>query len=215
MSDRTAGHAPPTGPRAERKQRAIVAAARKVFLRDGFDASVDTIATEAGVSKVTVYNHFGSKQALFVEVITGALDAPLNDTLATAVEGLAESDDLRAAFTAAARGWVAGIRSDPDVLAVRNLLAREAHRFPDLHQAWQRQSPTLHHPAAGAALARLDAAGRLDIPDVELAVLQLYSLLVFPHMVFTGYGTSVDDALADRLITVGVDMFLTYYAPRG
>ncbi|MFG1806831.1 TetR/AcrR family transcriptional regulator [Streptomyces sp. NPDC049040] len=215
MSEKTADHAPPTGPRAERKRQAIVTAARTVFLRDGFDASVDLIAAEAGVSKVTVYNHFGSKQALFVEVITGALDAPLGDTLTTDVADLADSDDLRAAFTRAARAWVSAIRSDPDVLAMRNLLAREAHRFPELHDAWRHHSPTLHHPAAGAALAELAAAGRLDIPDVELAVVQLYSLLVFPHMMYAAYGAGMDDALAEQLITAGVDMFLTYYAPRG
>jgi AcrR family transcriptional regulator len=214
MSDRTARHAPPTGPRAERKRQAIVEAARTLFLRDGFDASVDVIAAEAGVSKVTVYNHFGSKQALFVEVITGALDAPLGGTLVSTAQGLADSDDLRAAFTEAARGWVDGVRSNPDMLAMRNLLVREAHRFPELHEAWQHDSPTLHHPAASAALGELVAAGRLDIPDIELAVMQLYSLLVFPHLVFATYGTGMDDAFAERMITAGVDMFLSYYASR-
>jgi AcrR family transcriptional regulator len=206
----------PSGPRAERKRRDILAAARALFLRDGFDASVDLIAAEAGVSKVTVYNHFGSKQALFVEVVKDSLDAPLGDTLVGAVENLDENDDLRAAFTAAARAWVEGVRADPDVLAVRGLVAREAHRFPELHHAWHEGGgPGLHHPAAGTALGRLAAAGRLEIPDLDLAIIQLYSLLVFPHLVFSTYGTQVDDDVADRLVTGGVDMFLSFYAPRG
>lgn len=205
---------PPGGPRAERKRRAILAAARAAFLHEGFDASVDAIAAAAAVSKVTVYNHFGSKQALFVEVVKEALDTPLGETLVTAVDGLAEGDDLHAAFTGAARAWVRAVRADPGVLAMRGLAAREAHRFPELHQAWRHGGgPQLHHPAAGAALDRLVAAGRLDIPDTELAILQLYTLLVFPHLVFTTYGTAVDDDLADRMITGGVDMFLSYYAP--
>ena len=175
---------------------------------------MDLIAAEAGVSKVTVYNHFGSKQALFIEVIKDSLDAPLGDTLAGAVDGLADSDDLRAAFTAAARAWVRSVRADPDILAMRNLVAREAHRFPELHAAWHEGGgPALHHPAAGAALAKLSAAGRLDIPDVELAIIQLYALLVFPHLVFSTYGATVDDDFADRLITGGVEMFLSYYEP--
>lgn len=45
-------------------------------------------------------------------------------------------------------------------------------------------------------------------------MLQLYSLLVFPYLAFSAYGTDVDDGLTDRLITGGVDMFLGHYAPR-
>ncbi|MEU6854814.1 TetR/AcrR family transcriptional regulator [Actinacidiphila alni] len=216
-ADRTAGgHTAPTGVRAERKRRAIVVAARALFLRDGFDASVDQIAAAAEVSKVTVYNHFGSKQALFVEVVKSALDVPLGDTLVAAVDGLTESDDLRAAFTEAARAWVRDVRADPDLLAMRDLAARESHRFPELRHAWEQGGGVrLHHPAAGAALDRLAAAGRLDIPDTGLAIIQLYSLLVFPHLVFHTYGADMDDAFADALVTGGVDMFLTHYAPRG
>ena len=211
---RHAGKSAPAGPRAERKRAAILDAARTAFLRDGFDASVDVIAAEAGVSKVTVYNHFGSKQALFVEVIKDSLDGPLGQTLVSAVDGLAETDDLRAAFTAAARAWVAEVRADPEVLAIRSLVAREAHRFPELHAAWHEGGgPGLHHPQAGAALGRLAAAGRLDIPDLDVAIIQLYSLLVFPHLVFATYGTAVADDLADRLVTGGVDMFLSSYEP--
>lgn len=204
----------PSGPRAERKRQAILAAARTLFLRDGFDASVDQIAAEAGVSKVTVYNHFGTKQALFVEIVKAGLDAPLGDTLLGAVDRLEDGGDLRSAVTEAARAWVREIRSDPDVLALRTLMAREAHRVPELEEAWRRGGPSLHHPAARDALAKLTASGQLAIPDPEVAILQLYSLLVFPHLVFHAYGTGVDEALADRLITSGVDMFLSYYSPR-
>lgn len=206
---------PPAGPRAERKRAAILRAALRLFLREGFDASVDQIAAEADVSKVTVYNHFGSKQALFIAVIKDATDAPLGDTLVSAVDGLGDHDDLRTALTAAARAWVAGIRSNPDVLAIRNLVAREAHRFPELDAAWREiGGPGVHHPAAAAALAKLADAGRLDIPDLEVAILQLYSLLVFPHLVFHAHGAGIDDGLADRLVTGGVDMFLSRYAPK-
>lgn len=209
------GRHAPTGPRAERKRRAILAAARTVFLREGFDASVDLVAAEAGVSKVTVYNHFGSKQALFVEVIKDSVDAPLEDSLGAAVDGLSGSGDLRTAFVEAARAWVAGVRADPDALAMRALVAREAHRVPELQEVWQQGGPRAHHPVVREALEKLTAAGRLDIPDPELAIIQLYSLLLFPHLVFSTYGSAVDDEFAERMITGGVDMFLARYAPRG
>jgi hypothetical protein len=66
---------------------------------------------------------------------------------------------------------------------------------------------------AGALRALADQ-GRLVMPDLEPAISQLYALLIFPHMVFSGYGTHLDDDLTDRLITSGVDMFLSHYGTR-
>jgi len=205
---------PPAGPRAEAKRQAIVTAARELFLREGFDVSVDVIAAEADVSKVTVYNHFGSKEALFIGVIKDSLDAPLGGTLVTAIDHLAEAEDLREALVATARAWVDGIRTNPDILALQNVVGRELHRFPELGEAWRHGSTERHHPAVAGALRKVAEQGRLDISDFDVATLQLYSLLLYPHLVFSAYGTDIDDSLTDRLIAGGVDMFLSHYAPR-
>ncbi|MFJ8083248.1 TetR/AcrR family transcriptional regulator [Streptomyces sp. NPDC096205] len=205
----------PSGPRAELKRQAIVRAARELFLREGFGVGMDAIAAEAGVSKVTVYNHFGSKEALFTAVITHALDEPLAGESAAALEGLAEAEDLRTALVDAARAWVHAVRTNDEVTALRNLVAAELHRFPELGEAWRHHGTESHHPAVANALRGLAEQGRLDIPDLEVAVLQFYGLLVFPHMVFSSYGTRIDDGLTERLVTGGVDMFLAHYGPRG
>lgn len=202
---------PPSGPRAELKRQAIVRAARELFLREGFGVGMDVIAAAAGVSKVTVYNHFGSKEALFTAVIAGALDEPLGSASTAALDGLAEAEDLRTALIDAARAWVHAVRTNHDVTALRNLVAAEQHRFPELGQAWKGHGPEGHHPAVAGALRTLADQGRLVIPDLEAAIIQLYALLVFPHMVFSTYGTHIDDDLTDRLITSGVDMFLSRY----
>ncbi|MFE9437971.1 TetR/AcrR family transcriptional regulator [Streptomyces sp. NPDC006602] len=205
---------PPSGARAEQKRAAIIKAARETFLKEGFSAGMDLIAAQAGVSKVTVYNHFGSKEALFTAVIADALDAPLGGTLVPAMDQLADTDDLRKALTEAAHAWVRAVRENPDVLAMRNLVARELHRFPDLGAAWQHQAPAGHHPAMAGALEQLVAKGRLTIPDIEVAIIQLYSLLLFPHLVFSTYGTEPSTDLTDRLIAHGVEMFLGHYSYR-
>ncbi|WP_081745997.1 TetR/AcrR family transcriptional regulator [Paenibacillus sp. FSL H7-689] len=42
------------------KRAKIIAAARDLFLSDGFDrSSADAVATKAGVSKRTVYDYYG------------------------------------------------------------------------------------------------------------------------------------------------------------
>ncbi|MFE0135963.1 TetR/AcrR family transcriptional regulator [Streptomyces sp. NPDC059037] len=202
----------PSGPRAERKREAIVRAARSLFLRDGFGVGMDAIAAEAGVSKVTVYNHFGNKEALFTAVIAGALDEPLAaSSSVAALDGLTAADDLRGAFLDAARIWVDAVRDDQEMKALRQLVAREIHRFPTLGTAWEHHGPEGHHPAIAGALRELADQGRLVVPDMEAAVIQLYSLLVFPHLVFGSYGTDISDDLTERLIVAGVDMFLGCY----
>jgi AcrR family transcriptional regulator len=48
----------------------ILAAARKLFASEGFDAtSIDDIAAKAGVAKGAVYHHFDSKEEIFTRVL--------------------------------------------------------------------------------------------------------------------------------------------------
>ncbi|KQX49346.1 MULTISPECIES: TetR/AcrR family transcriptional regulator [unclassified Streptomyces] len=228
----------PSGPRAARKRQAVLRAARDLFLREGFGVGMDAIAAEAGVSKVTVYNHFGSKEALFTAVVAGALDEPLSGhggegrtpdghtgegrtdgqgltgapdlARLVAAEG---PDELRAALTEAGRAWSRAVRADDEGRALRTLVATELHRFPELGRAWRAHGPAGHHPAVADALRTLAERNLLDIPDLEVAVLQLYSLLVFPQMVFEQYGTELADGLGERLLVDGVEMFLRRYSP--
>jgi len=54
----------------DRKRAAIVAAAIEAFRQHGFaGTSMDAVASGAGVSKRTVYNHFPSKDDLFAEIL--------------------------------------------------------------------------------------------------------------------------------------------------
>src|SRR5689334_11638015 len=66
----------PWSTQTERKRAAILAAAVRVFVRDGFGgATVDDIAALARVGKQTVYNYFGDKNRLFLAAIQGARPA--------------------------------------------------------------------------------------------------------------------------------------------
>lgn len=203
-------HPVPTGERAARKHQAIVRAAREVFIREGFDAGMDRIAAEAEVSKVTVYNHFGSKENLFSAVIGEALDTALRETRGIIDAHLGDSDDVRTDLLRACRAWVAGL-ADPQIVALRALVTGELRRFPALGTTWYEQGPARLHAAIGAALGRLTERGRLTIDDTELAAIQLSRLVLSPHQIYGAYGKAPDAELAERLITGGVDMFLSYY----
>lgn len=208
---RPASVAGPQGAKARRKRAQIVAAACDVFLAEGLGASMDVVAARAGASKVTVYNHFTNKEALILAIIHDQLE----DALAPAVDlvsaHLSGSSDVRADLVAACRAWVAGVAS-PRMLALRNLVAGEMRRMPELGAAWQQRGPQRFHPVVADALRKLCERGVLNISDVDFAVLQLSGLVVSPNLVYGAYGNRVPDTVADLLITDGVDMFLTYYA---
>jgi TetR/AcrR family transcriptional repressor of mexJK operon len=200
-----------TGDRAAQKREAIIAAARTAFVRDGFDASVDSIAAEAGVSKVTVYNHYRDKETLFTAVIGEALESALASAIAGTAQRLASSDDLRSALKWTATEWVKSM-TQPDVLALRRLVTSEVRRFPELGDAWREHGPDRAGPGLATAFERLIAAGRLTMPDVDTAIVQLYALVLYPHLVYSTYGAGLDRRTTKQLIETGVDMFLQYYA---
>jgi AcrR family transcriptional regulator len=67
---RTDGSQPTPAAKGETRRR-ILAAARRVFLRDGFaDANLNEVASLAGVGKGTLYRHFENKGELYVAMLT-------------------------------------------------------------------------------------------------------------------------------------------------
>ncbi|MFD7263854.1 TetR/AcrR family transcriptional regulator [Streptomyces sp. NPDC059874] len=203
----------PAGDRAARKRQAIIRSARAAFVRDGFRVGMDTIATEAGVSKVTVYNHFGSKEQLFLAVIGDALEEALGETVAGTAERLKSTGDVRTALVWTARAWVSGM-TRPEVVALRQLVVNEVRRFPELGQAWKENGPDRARPSLVETFEHLVAEGRLDMPDVEVAIVQFYSLVLYPHIIHAAYGMTLDPETTEALTNTGVDMFLAYYKYR-
>ena len=56
--------------KSEQKRQNILEAASELFLHYGFEGtSMDQVAEQAGVSKQTVYSHFGNKEDLFTAIV--------------------------------------------------------------------------------------------------------------------------------------------------
>ena len=80
--------------RSARKHRAILDAATEVFLRSGYlGTNMDEIAALSEVSKQTVYKHFTSKEALFVEIVTSMTDEA-GDTVRSEIAELDDGGDV-------------------------------------------------------------------------------------------------------------------------
>src|SRR3981081_4582872 len=85
-----------------RTRAAILSAARQVVAEVGPAAGLATLAKRAGVSRITVYNHFGSKAGL-LEALSVAAGRPSQALL----QGADPSDDLKDWIAEACAAWAA------------------------------------------------------------------------------------------------------------
>lgn len=191
------------------KRESIIEAAVAEFLREGYSAaSVDDIASRAGVSKPTIYKHFGNKERLFLAVIGGILPQTYAD-LEPCNSRIAEASDLRVALIELMTEW-AGLLLREDIIALRRLVIGEIDRFPQLGQLWYKVSYDMNNGPLVEAFEVLRERGSLDVPDPVLAVQQLVGATIgVPQLIRT---FKPDEPLdLPEMISSGVDLFLTRY----
>lgn len=196
----------------QRKHDAIGAAALVLFARDGYErTSVDAIAAEAGVSKRTVYSHYGDKENLFLLVLRKTYDT-MRDRVRDIVDrNLVDIDDVAQALTACVREIVRTISRAPERASLARLVISEAPHFPALVDLWHNRGivPLLAEP-----LATLAGSGRLDTDNPAQAAEHLSALTFGQVNNKSLMGTvELSDAEADRIITSGITTFMRAYAP--
>ncbi|MGL5818012.1 MAG: TetR/AcrR family transcriptional regulator [Phycicoccus sp.] len=166
----------PLRPSSVAKRRRLLDAAEEIFVRDGYrGASVDEVATLAGVSKQTLYAHFGSKEALFVEVVT-AVTTSTGDLVHLPFPDDIGSGDVERALTDYGVGVLTEVVT-PRVMRLRRLVIGEVGRFPMLAKALYDNGPRRAIRQLAELFTRLDESGALDVPDPETAAAQ-FSWLV-------------------------------------
>lgn len=155
----------------------ILETAASVFCREGYGgANIDLIACEAGVSRQTVYNHYGDKETLFKAVvaeITERSNAGVFATLATFPD---HPGDLEADLVAFAMRLNMNCICSRDGKFLRRLVQNEGERYPELFAAWREAGPGKTWAALAARFARLAHAGHLDIDDPDAAARQFLAL---------------------------------------
>ena len=155
---------------SEEKRRQILAAAVRVFARDGFHTSpVGAVASEAGVAHGLVYHYFSSKDALLETIFRETWSAMLGSVREVEESGEPATEQLRLVCAIVLRTW----RRDPDLVRV---LVREVTRTPHIGQEIGEIEQ------AFAAIERIVAQGqergelRADL-DPRLAASILYGAL--------------------------------------
>lgn len=154
--------------RSERKRQAILDAATEIFLRHGYlGASMDEVAAQAEVSKQTVYKQFESKEALFVEIVSGMTGAA-GDKVQREIAKLGEQDDPEKELLAYAERQLTVVLT-PRLMQLRRLVIGEANRFPALGRALYDGGPGRAIAGLAMAIARWTERGLLVTEDPRAA----------------------------------------------
>jgi len=124
---------------ADRTRSRILAAARELVAELGPESSVGKVAARAGVSRITIYNQFGSKAGLLEALSTEA--RPAAHHVPRAETGADPADELRLRIEQACAAWAMdprlyrqlagrthGERSDHDHALAERLAAQDRLR---------------------------------------------------------------------------------------
>jgi TetR/AcrR family transcriptional repressor of mexJK operon len=192
-----------------RKYDDVIAGARTVFLRDGFDgAGVDDIAREAGVSKATLYSYFPDKRFLFLEVAQLECAA-----LADRAKDEVDLDAPPEIVLPIAAAKIIGFINSRVGLGIFRLCVAESERFPELGQLYYHSGPMTARGKLATYLACCAEKGSLAITDPSLAADQFCELCrtdAHTRLLFGVSGPPSDDEVA-QIIRNALDMFMARY----
>ncbi|GHE30265.1 TetR/AcrR family transcriptional regulator [Streptomyces thermocarboxydus] len=200
----------------------ILRAAKELFLADRYaGVSLERVAERAGVSRQTVYNRFGSKEAVFREMVRhhwAAFAAFAEQDGRSAADdggdGDASAEEVLRAFARSLRRFA----EETDQILFARLVVAESARLPWIADEFHRLGKG---PVVAAFTGRLDAlvrAGRLRCPDTRLAARQFMGLvqefLVWPRVM--GFTEEIAAGPGpDVVIDEAVATFLARYAAPG
>lgn len=108
----------------------ILQAARPIMLRDGLGGTtLDRVAAEGGLSKMTLYRHFPNKEALF-EGLVAAMCASMRDGIENAPSPALDKEAAER-LAEELHAFVAAL-IEPDALSLYRVIVADGWRFPGL-----------------------------------------------------------------------------------
>lgn len=185
-------------------------AAEELFKTRGFDGvAIDEIAAAAGVSKVTIYKHFGSKDELFRE----AVEAKCAQYWPEVVFDTQVRTPLRSRLRSFGLGFVALVTSE-DAVSFFRLMASQARDGADLSKRFWDAGPERTLQRLAQLLESAQRGGELQRHDPTLAAKQFIALLQgeFQLKCILGVIDAPAPAVVQKHVDAAVDAFLGIYA---
>jgi AcrR family transcriptional regulator len=194
------------------KRRQIVEGARTVFLAHGFDAaSMGEIAKAAGVSKGTLYVYFKDKDELFKAIV--------EKECVFQAEGIFDFDvanpDVAGTLTRVGIAFVQTLCAPSRQSPMRAVIAI-ADRMPNIGRTFYETGPAVGLAKMRGYLEAQVAAGRLVIPDCEIAAAQLiesYHATLFKPVLFN-FAPAPAREQVEYVVTIAVKTFMAAYAKK-
>lgn len=153
-------------PRDPERVRRILEAARTHFYAHGLErASLDAIAADAGVSKMTVYSHFKSKEGLFEAVVRERTERVMG--AGAGARALDPTQPERALLAVGEQFLM--LTREEDALGKFRSVYGAASTQPEACRAFYRQGPGRLIDELATYLRRADAAGTLKVPHPQRA----------------------------------------------
>jgi TetR/AcrR family transcriptional regulator, mexJK operon transcriptional repressor len=192
----------PTREEAERRHRALLSTAFRLFLQKGSGGvSVDEIARESGVAKTFIYGRYPGKSALFVE----AIERLMADAIGTLNFAGPLPDDVEEGLYAFARKLL-DIALQPEALAFHRQFIAEAGQFPELARLFVERNPLL--AMIIEVLTTYGDRGVLALDDPKLAAEHFAILVVgVPRTLAILVGRETADK-EERRLRAAVRLFL-------
>jgi TetR/AcrR family transcriptional regulator, mexJK operon transcriptional repressor len=213
MSSKSPKSPGPGRPKDLEKRAAILEAAKNLFPQRGFaGVSMDAIAAEAGVSKLTVYSHFTDKETLFSEAVKCRCEAQLPHDL---FEIGAGSGPIREVLFKIGHGFSL-LCTSTEAVDLYRMMSAHAQADPQLAQLFYEAGPRRTLAEFEGFLGRANAAGALDVPDTARASQHFFSMLKgeLHTRLVVGCCDCIDEDERCAHIDSVVDLFLRAYAPR-
>jgi AcrR family transcriptional regulator len=184
--------------RTEERQAQILRAASRAFMRGGFAAvSMDDVASEAGITRLIVYRHFASKEALYRAVLTAVADR-LRDEFLVGTSVASRHDP----------GWIhrmmLGVaRENPDGFRLLMVHASREPQFSVHHDDWE---------AKARSVADTMIGDRIDDPTLKAwAVRTIVASLVESVLAWLDCGeVSRDEEFVERASAALRAMYLAW-----
>lgn len=202
--------------RSAQKRRAILDAATEVFLKSGYlGTNMDEIAALSGVSKQTVYKHFISKEALFVEIVS-SMTGTAGDTVHHVTPEPTTREQLDDYLVDYARRQITIVLT-PRLMQLRRLVIGEVARFPELARVLYERGPMRAMTALAGVFERMAGQGLLTVGDPMVAASHFNWLVMSEALnraMLLGDHAIPSEPELRRQAADGVRVFLLAYAAR-
>lgn len=199
----------PGRPKDPAKRRAILEAAKDLFVRNGYaGTSMDAVAAEAGVSKLTVYSHFTDKETLF----SAAVVARCEEQLPELFVDLPPNAPVENVLLSIARGFQTLINS-PESLELHRLMIALGTQDPKLSQVFFEAGPQRILHEMERFLTRVNDTEGLHFDSPVSAAGHFLSLIkgVCNFRLLIGNGELPDEQTGEQHVREVVGLFLRAY----